>query len=156
MLRESKIFVLIYKSLTFTLFKTFAMEKLKLSATLPVVPLKVYKAWLNGEEHSAFTGGKATASGKVKGRFSAWDRYITGYNLELKPGKMIVQAWRTVEFPKNAPDSTLEIKLSPKAGGKTTITLTQTNIPKGQGKQYKSGWKEHYFTPMKEYFATKK
>lgn len=132
------------------------MEKLKLTAILPATPLKVYKAWLNGKEHSAFTGGKATASSKVKGKFSAWDKYITGHNLELKPGKKIVQAWRTIEFPDSAPDSTLTVKLEPKAGGKTAITLIQTGIPKGQGKKYKDGWKEHYLESMKMYFATKK
>jgi activator of HSP90 ATPase len=132
------------------------MEKLKLSVTLPASPKEIYEAWLNSKAHSTFTGGKATASAKVKGKFSAWDKYITGHNVELKPGKKIVQAWRTVEFPKTAPDSTLEVKLTAKAGGKTHLTLTQTDIPKGQGKKYKNGWKEHYFVPMKTYFVKKK
>ena len=132
------------------------MEKLKLSVTLPAAPKKVYDAWLNGKEHSAFTGGKATASAKVKGKFSAWDGYITGVNIDLKAGKKIVQAWRTTEFPDDALDSVLEVHLAAKPGGKTALTLIQTNIPKGQGIKYKGGWKNHYFEPMKEYFSKKK
>jgi len=132
------------------------MDKIKLTVTLPVSPKKIYDAWLNSKAHSAFTGGKASASSKVKGKFTAWDGYITGKNLELKAGKKIVQTWRTTEFPETAPDSLLEVSLAPKAGGKTTLTLVHTNIPKGQGKQYKSGWKEHYFEPMKAYFSAKK
>jgi len=132
------------------------MDKIKLSLTLPAEPKKIYDAWLNSKTHTAFTGGKASASAKVKGKFTAWDGYITGKNLELKDGKKIVQAWRTTEFPETAPDSILELRLTPKAGGKTALTLIQTNIPKGQGKQYKSGWKEHYFEPMKAYFSAKK
>ena len=132
------------------------MEKLKLSVTLPATPKRIYDAWLNGKEHSAFIGDRATASTKVKGKFMAWDGYITGVNIDLKEGKKIVQAWRSTEFPEDALDSILEIKLAPKASGKTTLTLTHINIPKGQGKKYKGGWKESYLDPMKKYFASKK
>ena len=132
------------------------MDKLKLSVTLPATPKKIYDAWLNGKEHTAFTGGKATASAKVKGKFTAWDGYITGVNIDLKEGKKIVQAWRSTEFPDDALDSILEISLAPKAGGKTLLTLTHTNIPKGQGKKYKGGWKESYLDPMKDYFSKEK
>lgn len=131
------------------------MEKLKMSVVLPATPKKVYDAWLDAKAHSAFTGGKATASKKIKGKFSAWDGYITGVNIDLKEGKKIVQAWRTTEFPDDALDSILEVSLAPKAGGKTTLTLTQTNIPKGQSAKYKGGWKAHYFESMKEYFSKK-
>jgi len=131
------------------------MDKLKLTITLPANPKAIYDAWLSGKEHTKFTGGKATASTRVKGKFTAWDGYIEGRNLELKAGKKIVQSWRTSEFPDTAPDSLLEVSLAPKAGGKAALTLIHTNIPKGQGKQYKSGWKEHYFEPMKAYFSQK-
>ena len=81
------------------------MDKLKLSVTLPATPQKIYTAWLNSKEHTAFTGGKATASTKVKGKFTAWDDYISGVNIDLKEGKKIVQTWRTTEFPDDALDS---------------------------------------------------
>ncbi|HWY37132.1 MAG TPA: SRPBCC domain-containing protein [Bacteroidia bacterium] len=132
------------------------MDKLKLSVTLPAPPKRIYEAWLNGKEHSAFTGSKATASAKVNGRFTAWDGYISGSNIDLKEGKKIVQAWRTTEFPDTALDSVLEVSFVKAAGGKTKLTLTQINIPKGQGVKYKGGWKTHYFEPMKEYFSKKK
>ncbi len=128
-----------------------------MSVVLPVTPKKIYDAWLNSKEHAAFTGGgKATASTKVKGKFTAWDGYISGVNIDLKEGKKIVQAWRSTEFPDDALDSILEISLAPKAGGKTTLTLAHLNIPKGQAAQYKTGWKDFYFTPMKAYFSKKK
>src|ERR1700739_1730149 len=130
------------------------MEKLKLSVVLPAIPKKIYAAWLDSKQHAAFTGGgKATASAKVKGKFTAWDGYISGVNIDLKENKKIVQAWRTSEFPDDALDSILEISLAPKAGGKTTFTLTHTNIPKGQAADYKKGWKDFYFSPMKKYFS---
>jgi activator of HSP90 ATPase len=136
-------------------FKIANMDKFKLSVTLPAGPQEIYDAWLSGKEHSKFTGSKATASARKKGSFTAWDGYISGKNLELKKGKRIVQSWRTTEFPNNAEDSILELRLEKKEGSKTALTLIHTNIPKGQGARYKGGWKTHYFEPMKDYFARK-
>jgi hypothetical protein len=37
----------------------------------------------------------------------------------------------------------------------TEFIIEHSNIPEGQT-QYKQGWKDHYFTPMKNYFERKK
>ena len=76
----------------------------KLSATIPAKPSEIYKAWLSSKGHSAMTGSAAKATAKVGGKFSAWDGYISGRTLELEPDRRIVQAWRTSEFPDDAPD----------------------------------------------------
>lgn len=128
------------------------MESLKMSITLPVKADKLYKAWLTSKEHAAFTGAGAKASSKVGGKFTAWDGYITGQNLELKANKKIKQSWRTSEFPENAPDSTLEITFEEK-NGKTTISLYHYDLQKGDAKKYKDGWRDFYFEPMKQYFG---
>lgn len=130
-------------------------ESFKISTTLPATPKQVYKAWLSSKEHSAFTGDKAKASAKVGGKFTAFSGYIEGKNLELKPNKLIVQAWRTTEFPDGSEDSKLELTLEEVKGG-TKLTLAQSKIPKGQGLRYEEGWKEFYFQPMKKYFAGEK
>lgn len=85
-----------------------SLNKLQLTLTLAATPQKIYNAWLNGREHTRFTGGKASASAKVNGKFTAWDGYISDKNLELANGKKIVQAWRTTEFPPMPP--TLSLK----------------------------------------------
>ncbi len=128
------------------------MESLKLSITLPVKAEKLYKAWLNSKEHSKFTGAEAKASAKVNAKHSAWDGYISGKNLELKANKKIVQSWRTSEFPEDVPDSTLEITLEEKAG-KTKLSLYHHGLQKGDAKKYTQGWKDFYFTPMKQHFS---
>ena len=91
-------------------------------------------------------------NGKVGGKFSAWDGYIFGTTLELTKNQRIVQAWRTSEFPDDAPDSHLEIVLKEVKGG-TKIALTHTNMPADQIKSYRQGWEDFYFKPMKEYFG---
>jgi len=129
------------------------LESLKVSVTLPTTPQRIYEAWLNSKEHSAFTGGRARGSGKVGGALSAWDGYIRGKNLTLEPYRRIVQSWRSSEFPEDSEDSRLEVVLEEAEKG-TRLTLIHTNIPDGQGEMYKEGWRDNYFQPMKRYFKT--
>jgi len=98
------------------------------------------------------TGSAAKVTGKVGGKFTAWDGYIFGRTLELEPDRRIVQAWRTSEFPDNAPNSRLEVLLVETKTG-TRVTLIHTEIPKGQADSYKQGWEDFYFKQMKEYFG---
>jgi len=113
---------------------------------------KFYEAYLSSEGHIALTGSPARVDGTVDGDFTAWDGYIQGMFLELEKNKRIVQAWRTAEFPEEAEDSIVEILLD-EDHGKTKLTLKHTNIPEGQMDNYKTGWEDFYFKPMREYFG---
>ena len=111
---------------------------------------EIYNAWLNSQLHTQMTGGEANCSDKVGASFTAWNGYISGKNLELFENKKIVQTWRTTEFSDDDEDSILTIQLSEIKEG-TELTLTHRNIPKGQT-QYKQGWIDQYFVPIKEFF----
>jgi activator of HSP90 ATPase len=128
------------------------MESFTLSTMISATPEQIYTAWLSSEGHSQMTGGQAEVQGGVGGAFTAWDGYIRGKTLELKPHKRIVQAWRTSEFPEDSPDSRVEILLEGTAEG-TKLTLVHTNIPDGQAEGYKEGWEDFYFTPMRAFFS---
>jgi activator of HSP90 ATPase len=128
--------------------------KFVVSALFPASPEDLYNAWMTSEGHSAMTGSPATVSALVGGEFDAWAGYIHGKNLELEPGKRIVQSWRTSEFSADEPDSRIEITLDP-IGNQTKLTLKHTELPP-HGKQYEQGWVESYFDPMKEYFSSRK
>ncbi|MDA1329838.1 MAG: hypothetical protein DWG76_00885 [Chloroflexi bacterium] len=125
----------------------------EIQTILPATPEQVYLAWLDSEAHSAMTGSKAEASDQVGGRFTAWDGYITGETLELSAGQRIVQSWRTTEFEESEPDSHLEIEFAPVEGG-TKLTLRHTALPE-HGDQYRQGWVDSYFDPMREYFESR-
>lgn len=127
-------------------------EQIEVSGILAASPAKIYVAWLSSAGHSAMTGAPAETTYQAGGRFTAWDRYISGQNVELQPNKRIVQSWRTSEFPEGAPDSRLEVLLEP-AGDGTRITFRHTNIPAGQGARYEKGWHEFYLVPMAKYFG---
>lgn len=131
------------------------MESIKLTKTFPVNPKEIYFALLDSKAHSKMTGAKAKVNPKINGFFSAWDGYITGKTIELKQDQKIVQLWRTSEFPQDAPDSILEIKLTEIPKG-TKLIILHKNIPAGQSDSYKQGWKEFYFKPMEIHFIQQK
>lgn len=118
------------------------------SAFIAVSPERIYAAWMDAAGHSEMTGGGAEVDPRVGGRFTAWDGYIEGTTLELEPTRRIVQAWRSADFPEDAPDSRLEVLLHPEAGG-TLVELVHSDIPDGQGPNYAQGWEDFYFTPMR-------
>ena len=118
---------------------------------IPAAPEAIYTAWLDSAGHAAMTGAPAQASAIPGEPFSAWDGYISGTNLELEPGKRILQARRTTAFPSGAPDSRLEILLAAHIGG-TQVTIRHSALPE-DGMQYYQGWIDFYFNPMKAYFG---
>jgi len=127
-------------------------ESIELSRILPARPRRIFDAWLDAAEHTAMTGGAATIeSADVGGRFTAWDGYIDGSHLALEPGRRILQSWRSEDFPPDAVDSLLEVRLAAARGG-TRVTIRHSDIPAGQGVSYLQGWDEHYLDPMERYF----
>jgi len=128
-------------------------ETLVLSGLLPATPARIYQAWMDARDHSAMTGSKATVeSGAVGGRFTAWAGYIEGTHVALEPGRRILQSWRTTEFPPDAPESYLEVKLEPAPGG-ARITFRHSDVPAEQAAGYLQGWKDYYLKPMARFFA---
>ena len=127
-------------------------DKFTLNDVIAATPEQIYKAWLSTDGHTKMTGSPAKVESSVKGKFTGWDGYISGETLELKPYSHIVQAWRTTEFPEGSPDSRVEILLESVTGG-TKVTIIHSNIPAGQADDYKQGWLDFYFKPMKQYFS---
>jgi activator of HSP90 ATPase len=120
------------------------------SDTFPVSSEVIYNAWLSSEEHSKMTGSPANVSNVAGGEFTAWDGYIQGKNLELSHSSRILQRWRTTDFEDTEEDSLLEILFEPE-GDSTRVTINHSSLPE-HGLQYKQGWFDAYFTPMKRYF----
>ena len=113
---------------------------------------RLYEAWLDSKEHSAFTNETARIEPVVGGQHSTFSGYATGQNVALESGRRIIQSWRTTEFPEGAADSRLEVTFEDTLGG-TLITILHTGIPAGQSDRYREGWLKFYFAPMKAYFA---
>lgn len=129
------------------------MLSFTVSAEIPATKEAIYNAWLDSNEHAKMTGDQpAKASEKVGDPFTAHDGYVTGKNLELTPSSRIIQSWRTAMFADTEKDSVIEVILEDKKDN-TLVTIIHTGLPE-HGMQYQQGWTNHYFEPMKKYFAT--
>ena len=68
-------------------------------------PREVYELLMDSKKHQSLSGEKAIVSTQVPGKFAAWNGHITGFNLLLKPGAKIVQAWRATGWITRLPSS---------------------------------------------------
>jgi activator of HSP90 ATPase len=124
---------------------------IKQNLVIPTSPVALYEAFMDAKKHSAFTGSKATCNAKVGGKFTAWDGYIYGKNLELVRGKKIVQEWITTDWPRGYSPSRLELTFRKVKEG-TEISMVHSNVPAEQAEELKQGWNDFYWEPLKEYF----
>jgi activator of HSP90 ATPase len=114
-------------------------------------PMKVYEMLMDSKKHQSLSGVRASISRRVGGAFSAWGGHLSGFNLALKPGRKIVQAWRaTGWWPDHYLVATYDLR---KVKGGTKLTFTQIGIPPGRYSGHYRGWIETYWTPMKEIFT---
>lgn len=123
-----------------------------LSHKIPASPQEIYDAWLDSTAHSEMTGGEARMSDAIGAEVSALDGYITGRNLQLIPGELIVQSWRTKEFADEHEDSVVTVTLEERADG-ALLTLMHSNVPDDQRSYEEGGWQQTYFEPMIAYFG---
>ena len=114
-------------------------------------PRQVYDMLMDSKKHRSLSGQRAKISRKVGGKFTAWGSHISGFNLALKPGQKIVQAWRATGW---WPDHySVAIYDLAKTRGGSRLKFTQIGIPPRRYSGHYRGWIEAYWTPMKEVFA---
>jgi activator of HSP90 ATPase len=118
-------------------------------------PKELFDLFLDSKKHSQATGGKAVASQKVGGSFTAWDGYIKGKNIAIVPDRMIVQAWRSGEFKKSDHDSVLILTFE-KAPGGTLMTMIHAAVPDRKAASFNKGWRTHYWQPIQKYLRKSK
>jgi activator of HSP90 ATPase len=125
-----------------------ATKIIKQSVTIKAKPHDVYEALMDSKKHAKFTGEKAVISREVGGKFTAFDGYAEGVNLELVPDKKIVQSWRADDWPEgHYSKATFSFK---EAAGGTQLTFTQSDVPEESAEDIAQGWRDYYWAPMKE------
>jgi uncharacterized protein YndB with AHSA1/START domain len=115
-------------------------QKLKFRAT----PEQIYKLLTDSKQHASLTGEYAEISRKIGGPFSTRDGQVSGINVDLMPGKRIVQAWRTKAFP-NGIFSMAAFELSPTRNGGTELVLTHRGVPKRLIPKIEQEWRKLYW-----------
>jgi len=127
---------------------------------LPAAPERVYDMYLDAEQHAAFTGAPVDIDMRAGGEFRAFDGMLTGTLLQLVAGRLIVQSWRSGNWPKEAIDSTLTLSFwsegaSGSEGEGTRIELVHANVPEVDFSGVSQGWERYYWTPWREYLQSR-
>ena len=123
-------------------------KTIRQSAVFKATPHQVYETLMDSKKHSQFSGEKASISRKVGVKFTAYDGWIQGRNLELVKDRKIVQLWRGDDWPKGH-FSKATFKFSGK-GNVTRLEFIQEGVPVDVYKDISEGWKEHYWEKMKK------
>lgn len=117
-----------------------------------VKPETLYAMYLDAQHHSAFTGGDAKITSNEGENFSVHGGYVTGKNLQLEEGKLIVQSWFGSDWKNWKLDSTF-VLLFEKKGRDTILHMTHANIPDKHAAAIQKGWTEYYWKPWKKYLS---
>jgi activator of HSP90 ATPase len=110
-------------------------------------PQAVYEILTDGEKFSKMTGGRsAKISQEEGGAVSLFGGDIQARNVELVPGKRVVQAWRSGAWPAGL-YSIVRFELK-KATGGTKLTFDQSGYPDEAHDMLSGGWAKMYWEPM--------
>jgi uncharacterized protein YndB with AHSA1/START domain len=121
-----------------------------LAVDLPASPARLYAMYLNPKIHAAFTGAPVKIAACAGSVFEAFSGALTGKILQVVPGRLIVQSWRSSEFGKRDLDSTLILAFSA-IGRAGRIELTHVNVAERDFSGVSEGWAKYYFVPWRAY-----
>lgn len=126
-------------------------KTIKQSISFNAAPKVVYDLLMDAKKHGAISGSKVKMSNKINGKFEVFDGYCHGYNIELKEGKKIVQAWHFDEDGWDKNHFSICTFIFEKTAKGSKLLFSQSGIPEHKIESLKAGWKEFYWEPMKAY-----
>jgi len=108
----------------------------------------VYAVLTDADRFAKMTGGrKAQIDAREGGKVSLFGGDIQAQNVELVPGRRVVQAWRAGNWPAGV-YSIVRFELSEKDGA-TALVFDQAGQPADAGEMLEGGWHQMYWQPMK-------
>ena len=125
-----------------------------LAASLPATPDKLFDMYLDADAHAAFTGLRVILEPHRGGVFEAFDGMLSGTILHVEPKTLIVQTWRSGNWPLTAMDSVLMLSFWPAEDG-ARIELVHVNVPEEDFAGVSQGWEKYYWTPWHDYLIGK-
>lgn len=123
-------------------------KTIKQKVTFRAAPDKIYQLLADSKWHTKLTGQKAHISRSVGGRFSALNGQVSGVNVDLVPGKRLVQAWRKKNFPAGI-FSMATFQLSRTKTGGTKLVLTHRGVPKDLIPMVEKDWRKFYWEKIR-------
>jgi len=119
-----------------------------IAASLPATPDRLFDMYLDAEAHAAFTGFPVTIAARAGAPFRAFNDMLSGTIIHVAPKRLIVQTWRSANWPATAIDSVLTLSFwSEKDGAR--IELVHVNVPVEDFAGVSQGWEKYYWTPWR-------
>ncbi len=128
-------------------------KTIKQCLTVRVSAHEIYEVLMDSARHTQLTGERAKISKEVGGKFSAYDGYASGENVELIPDQKIVQTWRASDWPKGH-FSKITIILK-ESKGATEVSFVQEDVPEEFYDDVYEGWFDFYWEPLKQMLEDK-
>ena len=144
---------------------THGNEAIHQEVVLKASRTRVYEALTDSKQFDAVTKLSAAAtSGMVPagspaavvsreagGVFSAFGGYVTGRQIELVPGKRVVQAWRAGSWDEGV-YSIARFELVEQGTG-TRVVFDHTGFPTGEAAHLAEGWRGNYWEPLGKFLG---
>jgi len=113
-------------------------------------PFDLYECFANPNRVRAYAG-EGLISGEKGGKSVLFGGSVETENVELIPGKKIVQKWRFKEWAKDY-FSTVTLEFETK-DNKTILNLSHEGVPDSDKDRAEQGWSANYFTRIKGIFG---
>jgi activator of HSP90 ATPase len=125
------------------------------TVTLPARAGDLYQMYLDPRCHAAITGAPVRIGARPGARFRAFNGALSGKILVTRPGRMIVQTWRSTGFGSRDPDSILILTFWPR-GRSGRIQLVHANVADRDARGVTDGWTTYYWKPWRAYLTRKR
>ncbi len=117
-----------------------------MAASLPASSERLFDMYLDPAQHAAFTGSPVEIAAQTGALFRAFGGMLSGTILQVQPKRLIVQTWRSANWPADDPDSVLVLAfVADGAAGR--IELTHVNLPESDFAGVSQGWQKYYWSP---------
>jgi activator of HSP90 ATPase len=123
-------------------------KTIKQRARFKLEPGQVYHLLTDSQRHTKLTGQKAVIGNRVGSAFSTHGGRVSGILVDLVPGRRVVQAWRSKDFPVGA-FSMASFELSPTNDGGTELVLTHRGVPKALIPSVEADWRTTYWDKIR-------
>jgi activator of HSP90 ATPase len=124
------------------------------TVVLPATAAELYEMYMDAKVHSEFTGAPAKICEEAGSAFEAFGGLVSGTTLQVVRHRLIVQSWRSVNFAKSDPNSTLIISFTPEDDD-GRIDLVHVNVPTSDYQGVSGGWDSRYFAPWLSYLRSR-
>ncbi|KAK1427140.1 hypothetical protein QVD17_15823 [Tagetes erecta] len=139
--------------------KKEGFKTIKLSEKFSCRAMNMYEILMDENRWKGFTQSNAKISKEIGGEISIFDGSVTGTNVELQEGKLIVQKWRFGSWPDGI-YSTVRLVLEEPEPGVTVVNLTQTDVPEEDRygnstvvENTERGWRDLIFHKIRAVFG---